>query len=180
MKQQATAVQHARHAPHLQMVSAEQMLDRIKETFDAVARRAFEIFEGSGRRFGRELDDWVQAEEELLHPLHLEISETEVALTVQAEAPGFAEEDIQVSVEPRRLTISGKRESAAERKMGKTVYSEKCCNQILRAVDLPAEVDTTSSATKAMYDRGVLTITLPKVEKTKAREIKLEPKAVKA
>ncbi len=180
MKQQSTAVQEARQAPPLRLVSAEQMLDRMKEAVDAVARRAFEIFEGNGRRFGRELDDWFQAEAEVLHPVHLEISETDAALTVRAEVPGFTEKDIDVSLEPRRLTISGKRESTEKRKTGKTIYSETCCNQIFRAIDLSAEVDTASSAIKTVYDRGVLTITLPKVEKAKAREIKLEPKAAKA
>ena len=180
MKQQSTAVQQARQAPPLRLVSAEQMLDRMNETFDAIAGRAFEIFEGNGRRFGRELDDWFQAEAELLHPVHLEISETDAALTVRAEVPGFTEKDIEVSLEPRRLTISGKRESREEGKTGKTVYSERCCNQILRAVELPAEVDTASSAIKAVCDRGMLTVTLPKREKAKAREIKLEPQAAKA
>lgn len=179
MKQSA-AVQQGRHAPPLRLVSAEQMLDRMKEAFDAVARRAFEIFEGNGRRFGRELDDWFEAETELLHPVHLEISETDAALTVRAEVPGFTEKDIEVSLEPRRLTISGKRESAEERKTGKTVHSERCCNQIFRAVDLPAEVDTASHAIKAVYDHGVLSITLPKLAKAKGREIKLEPKAAKS
>lgn len=180
MKHQPTAVQQARQAPAIRLVSAEQMLDRMNEACDAVARRAFEIFEGNGRRVGRELDDWFQAEAELLHPVHLEISETDAALTARAEVPGFTEKDIEVSLEPRRLTISGRRESAAERKTGKAIYSERCCNQIFRAVDLPAEVDTASSAIKTVYDRGVLTITLPKVEKTKGRQIKLEPKAAKS
>jgi len=119
------------------------------------------------------LDDWLRAEAELLHPLHLEVSETDDALTVQAEVPGFSEKDIQVSIEPRRLTISGKRETIEERKKGKTTYSERCSDQIFRAMDLPVEVDTASSAVKAQYDRGVLTITLPKVEKVRGREIKL-------
>ena len=170
MKEQSTAVQQARQAPRLQLVSTEQMFDRMKETFDAVARRAFEIFERKGRRFGRDLDDWFQAEAELLHPVHLEISEAEGTLTVRAKVPGFTEKDIEVNVEPRRLTISGKRESAEERKTGKTVYSERRSNEIFRAVDLPAEVDTAASTIKAVCDRGMLTITLPKLEKAKRRE----------
>jgi HSP20 family protein len=149
----------------------------MKETFDAVARRAFEIFDGNGRRFGHELEDWLQAEAELLHPTHLDISESDKTLTVRAEVPGFREKDIEVSVEPRRVTISGRRESAVEEKKGKTVYSEHCANQFFRAAELPAEVDTTSSAVKATYDQGVLTITLPKVEQARGRQIKVEPKS---
>jgi len=171
----STAVERAGRAPHLRLVPAEQMIDHMKETFDAIARRAFEIFDGNGRRFGRELEDWFQAEAELLHPVHLEVSESDDALTVRAEVPGFSEKDLEVSVEPRRLTISGKRESTQERKEGKTVYSERCSNQIFRTVDLPAAVDTAAAA-KATCDQGLLTITLVKAAKPEGRRVKVEPK----
>ena len=172
---QSTAVQRAPAAPPLRLVSADEMVDRMHRLFDSISHRAFEIFERNGRRFGREIEDWLQAEAELLHPLHVEISATDDALTVQAEVPGFAEKDIQVSVEPHRLTISGKREAAKEEKKGNTVYTERCAGEIFRALQLPADVDTASSAMKAVYDRGMLTITLPKLTKPKGREIKVEP-----
>lgn len=172
----STAARRASDTQPLQLVTSDQMLSRMREQVDNIARRAFEIFESNGRRLGQDLDDWLRAETELLHPLHLEVSETDDALTVEAEVPGFGEKDIKVSIEPRRLTISGKRETTEERKKGKTIYSERCSNEIFRAMDLPVEVDAASSALKAQYDRGVLTITLPKVGKATAREIKLESK----
>ena len=173
---QSTAVQGRAGAPHLRLVPADQMLDQMRDTFDAIARRAFEIFDGKGRTFGHELDDWFQAEAELLHPVHLEVSDADGALTVRAEVPGFDEKDLEVSVEPTRLTISGKRESSEERKQGKTVYSERCSDRLFRAVDLPKVVDT-AGAMKATYDQGVLTITLPKAEKTEGRRVTVEAKA---
>ncbi|HYL55142.1 MAG TPA: Hsp20/alpha crystallin family protein [Gemmatimonadales bacterium] len=180
MKTQSTAVQRGREGAHLQLVSSDQIFDHMKATFDAVARRAFEIFETNGRRWGRELDDWFQAERELLHPLHLEVSETAGALTVEVEVPGFTEKDIEINLEPQRLTISGARESAEERKKGKTVYSECRSNRIFRVVDLPAAVDTTSPAIKATYDKGILMITLPKAAKSEARQVKVEAKPAHA
>ena len=174
---QSTAVQRARHEAPLRLVSADQILDRMKETFDAVARRAFEIFERNGRRLGHELEDWFQAERDLLHPVCVDISETDSALTVELEVPGFTEKEIEVSVEPRRLTVTGKRASREEKKKGKTVYSEQRSNEILRTVELPCEVDPAHRALKATYDQGVLTITLPKSGKAVVREIKVEPKA---
>lgn len=174
---QSTAVPRRGAEPHLRLVPAEQMFDHMRDTFDAITRRAFEIFDNNGRRFGHELEDWLQAEAELLHPTHLDISESDKTLTVRAEVPGFSEKDIEVSVEPRRVTISGKRESTAEQKQGKTIYSERCSNQFFRAADLPAEIDTASSAVNATYDQGVLTIMLPKLEQAKGRQIKVEPKS---
>ena len=55
----------------LKLVSPEQMVERMNATFDAIARRAFEIFEGTGGRLGRDLEDWLQAEAQLIHPVHV-------------------------------------------------------------------------------------------------------------
>ena len=94
------------------------------------------------------------------------------SLEVKAEVPGFNEKEIEVSVEPRRLTITGKRETETkkEEKKSKTVYSEFCSNQILRIVDLPASVD--AEKTIATLKNGVLQLTMPKVAKAKTIEIK--------
>lgn len=177
MTKQATAVQRATEGTHLRLVSSDRILDRMKQTMDAVARRAFEIFEANGRIFGRDMDDWLRAERELLHPSYLDVSETDGTLNVEVEVPGFTEKDIEISLEPRRLTISGTRETAEEGKKGKTVYSERASNSIFRVVGLPAEVDTTSTAIKTTYDKGILTITLPKLAKPEARQIKVEAKS---
>jgi HSP20 family protein len=174
MKKQDTAIERASGGTQLRLVSSDRILDRMKETIDAIGRRAFEIFEAHGRTFGRDLDDWLLAERELLHPLYLELSETEGALTVEVEVPGFTEKDIEVSLEPQRLTISGTRETTEERKKGTTVYSERASNRIFRVVGLPAEVDTASAAINATYDKGILTVTLPKLAKPEARQIKVE------
>jgi HSP20 family protein len=176
MKQSGAVQKRVTPTPFLKLVTADETLERMKRTFDAIARRAFGIFEANGRKDGRELADWLQAEAELLHPVHLELTETERALTVRAEAPGFTEKDFEIDLEPSRLTITAARESRSEHKKGKTVYTEQCSDEIFRVVDLPAEVDTASSDIKATYERGVLTITLPKREKPKSREIKVESK----
>ena len=76
-------------------------------------------------------------------------------------------------MEPHRLTISGKRETSKERKTKKTIYTEQCSNQIYRAIDLPAEVDT-SKVMSTLKD-GVLELTMPKA--AKAQKVKTEEKA---
>ena len=48
---------------------------------------------------------------DLLHPVHVNIAESGESLEVKAEVPGFSEKEIEVSVEPSRLTITGKRET---------------------------------------------------------------------
>jgi len=173
MPQQPTGIQTARETAPLKFVTADEIFNRINEVYESIARRAFEIFESSGRAFGRDLADWFQAESELLHPVHLDIAESEDALTVRAEVPGFNANELEVSLEPRRLTITGKRESKEERKTGKTVYSERCSNRIFRVIDLPTEVDT--AKVTATFKNGVLELEMQKT--APAKKIRVEAKS---
>lgn len=148
------------------------VFDQIQDTFNALSRRAYEIFESNGRAFGRDLGDWFQAERELLHPVHVHIEESDDSLSVRAEVPGFTEKELEVNVEPRRLTITGKREAKKEEK-GRTVYTERCCDQVLRIVDLPVDIET--DKVTATLKNGVLEFTLPKM--AKAHIVRIHPKA---
>src|SRR6516225_6685856 len=148
------------------------VFDQIQDTFNAISRRAYEIFDGNGRTFGRDLEDWFQAERELVHPVHVSIDELDDSFAVKAEVPGFNEKELEINLEPRRLTITGKREAKKEEKKGKTVYAERCCDQILRIVDLPSDVETGKVA--ATLKNGILEFTLPKV--AKAPTIRIHPK----
>ncbi len=149
----------------------ENLMDRINKMTQAITRRAYEIFEANGRRFGHDLEDWFKAETDMLLPVPVNIVETEESLEVRAEVPGFSEKEIEVSVEPRRLTITGKRETEThEEKKGEADYSEFCSNQILRIVELPASVD--AGKTTATLKNGVLQLTMPKFAKAKTIAIK--------
>ena len=171
--QAATAVQPAKAPVPVKQSATSDVFNQIQQTYDAVARRAFEIFNNNGRWLGHELDDWFRAESELLHPVHLEIAESDENLIVQAEVPGFSTKELEINVEPRKLTIAGKHEAQEESKKGKTIYSERCAKQILRVVDLPVEVD--SSKVSAMLKDGILNIELPKA--AHAKTVRIEPKA---
>jgi HSP20 family protein len=169
----STAVQRAQEPATPKPVKVETLLDRMNDVFNDIKKRAFEIFDGSGRRFGRELDDWLKAEREFLHPVHVQLTESGDSLEVHAEVPGFSEKELEVSVERSRVTISGKRETSKEEKKGKTLYAETGCDQILRVVDLPVEIET--DKVTATLKNGVLELTMPKA--AKARSIRIQPKA---
>ena len=168
-----TAVQPARTSAVAKQTEAENVFDRFQQAYDSIAKRAFEIFDNNGRWFGNDLSDWLQAESEIFHPVHLEIADTDEALTVRAEVPGFTAKELDIRVEGNRLTIAGKHESSEESKRGKTIYSERCAKEILRSVELPTEVDGTK--VNATLKDGVLNLELPKAPH--AKSVKIEPKA---
>ena len=168
-----TAAQPVKTTAITKPKETQELFDRKDRLYDSIARRAFEIFEGNGRWFGRDLDDWLAAESEVLHPVHMEISESDDALSVKAEVPGFEAKELDIQVQANRLTISGKHEAREETKRGKTIYSERCANEIFRSITLPTGVD--SSKVTATLKDGVVTIELPKAPH--ARSIRVETKA---
>jgi HSP20 family protein len=179
MKDSGLAVQPARDTS-VQKDAPADLIERVNSLYDRIARRAYELFDGNGRLAGRDLADWFQAEEEILHPLHLEVSESPQALTVHAEVPGFKANELEINVEPYRVTITGKRETKQESKSEKTIYSETCADQILRVLDLPAAVE--AEKVKATLKDGVLELDMPKAAladaaKADSKAVKVEPQA---
>lgn len=171
--QAATAMQPVESSVAVKQSATGDVSDRIQQTYEAIARRAFEIFDANGRLLGNEWEHWFHAESELLHPIHLEVTESDDSLTARAEAPGFSTKELEINVEPRKLTILGKHEAQEESKKGKTIYSERCAKEILRVVDLPAEVD--SSKVSGTLKDGILNIQLPKAAHAKA--VRSDPKS---
>ncbi len=168
------ALKSEEHVAPFRVTEFDKIFERMREMQEVISRRAFDLFEKGGRMFGRDLDDWFKAESELLHPVNISIEETDEGLKVEAEVPGFTAEELEVSVEPHRLTITGKREAEKEeKKKGKIVYSERSAERIMRVVDLPVEVNTEKIS--AVLKDGVLEFMIPKA--APAKKIAIEVKA---
>jgi HSP20 family protein len=163
-----TTKQSTAPAP-LKLVPPSNLFERVQKLHDLIARRAFEIFDGNGKTFGHDLEDWFKAESELLHPVHIDVSESEGNLTVKAEVPGFTAKELEVALEPRRVTITGKRETKDERKDTKTIYTEVRSDQVLRVIDLPAGVDVDKAG--ATLKDGILELRMPKAAPAKRIQI---------
>jgi HSP20 family molecular chaperone IbpA len=114
MTTQSAAVMHRMNGTELIKHSSEEIFNQFSQMHDVIARRAFEIFESHDGSPGHDLEDWLRAESELLHPVLLNVTESNGKYVVRAELPGFGGKDIEISVEPRCLAISGKRETKEE------------------------------------------------------------------
>ena len=160
MSEKSNVIQTSSGRAALRVVEPGALFDRMNGIYDEVARRAFELFEYGNWVHGHDLEHWFKAESELLHPVYLQISESLDAFTVQAAVPGFTANDLEISLEPHRLTLSGRKESSDERKKGKTIYKELHSDEILRVIDLPAEVIASRPA--ASLKNGILELRIPK------------------
>jgi HSP20 family protein len=173
MPEKSISVQRTEQPAGFRSLKPATMFEQMDNIFNKISRRAYELFESDGRSFGRDIENWFRAESELLHPVHIELNENETNFQVKAEVPGFTEKDLDISLEGRTLTIAGKRETSKEEKTGKKVFCEHCADQILKVVELPAEVD--ADKVKATLHDGMLSFELPKA--VPARKVKIETKA---
>jgi HSP20 family protein len=110
----------------------------------------------------------------------VDIRETENELTLKADIPDVKFEDIDVRLENGTLTLRGERKFASE-KSGDTVEGkkdggwhrvERSYGSFERVFTLPETVNPES--VQADYRNGTLTITLPKKEIAKSRQIKVQ------
>jgi HSP20 family protein len=91
---------------------------------------------------------------------------------VKAELPGLKKEDIDVSLEDGVLTISGERKGEEKTEGQETRRNERFYGQFRRSITLTSEVK--ADQVTANYKDGVLTITLPKVEAAKPKQIEVK------
>jgi HSP20 family protein len=159
--QTAPKAQATTNPANPKLITPEIHFDRLRELQEAIACRAFELFEARGCEHGQDQADWLRAESEILRPIPVKVSESEQSLTVQAELPGFNAEEVQVSVEPRRLIISGSASQTDEKETENVFYREILAKDVFRSLDLPVEIDT--DKVEATLAGGILNVTLPKL-----------------
>jgi HSP20 family protein len=93
------------------------------------------------------------------------------AYIVRAELPGFRKEDVSVEVEDAVLTVTGHRRSEAKESEIQSATQEQ---KISRSITLPDDVSP--DKIEARYENGVLTVTVPKREEIKPRQISIDVK----
>jgi HSP20 family protein len=100
----------------------------------------------------------------------LDVAETKDEIIVTVELPGVDPSNVEVTVANGILTIKG--EKKHERKDERYHLIERTYGAFTRSIRLPVDFDENN--VKATYKDGVLKIVLPKVEKAKEKEIKIQ------
>ena len=142
------------------------VLEEIRGMFDAVQKKAFELFEHRGGTSGSAVEDWIQAERDLFWVPQAEITETETEFKIQIGVPGFEPNDVHVTAEPGAILVRGKTEKRIEKEEKEYRYSEFGEKSLYRRFELGAPVDI--EQVEANVTNGMLTVVAPKqISKTK-------------
>jgi HSP20 family protein len=102
----------------------------------------------------------------------MDVFETQDKIVTEIELPGIDPEQVDVSVEDSTLTVTGSREFTDEMKDENVHRVERRYGAFARAITLPQTADT--EHVEARFDKGVLRVEVPKVERAKPKRIEIK------
>jgi HSP20 family protein len=146
-----------------------------EETMNYMLTRGLPALEMAGpRQLNRWFEDafgsWPAGNAGWLPPV--DILEDANAVRLVAELPGLTAEDVKLTLENQTLTLRGEKRQVAEETTERVHRYERSYGTFERSFRLPGTVET--DKVDARFENGVLTITLPKAEKAKARDIEVK------
>jgi HSP20 family protein len=103
---------------------------------------------------------------------HVDIYENKEQIVLEAELPGMNREDFDLSVENNTITLRGERRFEKKDETDNYHRVERAYGSFMRSFTLPNTVSAEGAT--ADYSNGVLRVTLPKREDTKARRIEVK------
>jgi HSP20 family protein len=131
------------------------------EPFTREVDRLFDAFFGGESQQSRR---WVPP---------MDLVEAEDHFTLKADLPGLGEGDVTIEVQDGTLKISGERKTEVEGREQGFYRIERSFGSFARSLTLPDGVDP--DAINASFDRGVLSVTIPKPEERKPRRVEIKP-----
>jgi HSP20 family protein len=99
----------------------------------------------------------------------VDMYESDEALTLKAELPGFSKDDVQVEIKDNVLTLKGERKREHDVKEEQYHRVERVYGAFQRSFMLPALID--AGKAEATFKDGVLELKLPKAEEAKPKRI---------
>jgi HSP20 family protein len=147
----------------------ESFWDEIQKMEERVMQRAYDIFQVTGS-FGRDLDNWLAAERELVRKPAIELTEKDNHFEIKVAVAGIDSKDLKVEVTEDDLLVRGETSTEKKGEKGEVITSEFQSGSLFRSIHLPKKVDP--DKVKAELKNGVLTVTAPLAEESKTQKAK--------
>ena len=146
-------------APELAPWSAADRWSNLRDELNSF----FELpFWSSLARTGQLFTGWSPA---------LDLYQSNDNVVAVVELPGMRKEDIEISLHDGTLTISGERKRETSSNGENAERTERYIGRFRRSIALPTRVD--AGKVSATYRDGILTVTLPKAEEVKPKQIQV-------
>jgi HSP20 family protein len=104
----------------------------------------------------------------------VDVSENDDNVVIEADLPGIKPEEVDITVTADQVTIKAERQEQEEEKGKNYLRRERRFGQTSRTIALPTPV--VGEQADATFEDGKLTLTLPKVEEVRPKQVKITPK----
>jgi HSP20 family protein len=159
-------------AETLPIKRTKSIFDELDRMHDRIMRRAYDIFHVNGDTFGRDVDDWLQAERELVWTPAIELEEKDGEFKLQIAVPGMDPKDVEVSLMDNVLTIKGERKADHDTAGKDYFVREVAYGAFQRSFALPEGVD--GAQVEAKYAKGMLEVRVPAPQAVMPRTIEVK------
>lgn len=136
--------------------------------------RVFDRFMGGGLPPLRRMMEAMPGMRGMAHSPAVDVTEEKDCFRLKAELPGLSEEDVDLSLDGRMLVLRGEKKQEHAEGDANWHLTERSYGRFERAFTLPDSVDT--GQISASFDKGVLTVTLPKRAEAQQATRKIEVK----
>ena len=151
---------------------SKSIFDEIDRMQDRVVRRAYDIFSSNGGIFGRDIEDWLQAERELVWKPAIELEEKDDEFRLQIATPGVDPKDIDIEVTPEDILVKAEVHHEHKAKKGEVYACEFASGNLFRSIHLPKRIDP--DKVKAEFKNGMLSLKAPVAEEARAKKVSIE------
>jgi HSP20 family protein len=159
-------------AETVQIRKSSSILDQMRGIQDNILRRAYEIFEQNGGRLGSDLDNWTQAERELVWKPAFELCEKDGKFQLEAALAGIDAKDIDIEITPEDIILQASTQHQHQEQKGTVHYCEFHAGKMFRSIHLPKKINP--DKVKAEFRNGLLRLTAEIAEEGRARKNKHE------
>jgi HSP20 family molecular chaperone IbpA len=141
------------------------VLEHLEAITDSIRKRAFNIFENRKGEHGFDLDDWLEAERDVVWSPASELVEGKENFQARVALAGFDAKDVEVTVTPEALIIEAEKTHTHDAKEGAVRFCEFSNKKLLRRIDLPMVINV--DKVTASLDNGMLQVNAPKAAQAK-------------
>ena len=134
-----------------------RQLSTLRDEIDRLFESPLNLLTTSSQQF---LNGWLPA---------VDLYEDNDHYMLRAELPGMRKEDIDISLHGDVLTLSGERKEDERLVKAQVFRSERCQGKFQRTFTLPMQI--AADKVQASYKDGILSVTLPKAEEAKPKQI---------
>jgi HSP20 family protein len=156
----------------LPIKKTESIFDEINKLHDRITKRAYELFDGNGHVLGKDVEDWLQAERELVWKPTIELEEKDNEIRLRIATPGIDPKDLDIEVTPEHILVKAETRHEHKEDKGQVHVCEFTSGNLFRSVHLPKKIDP--DKVKAEFKNGVLVLNAKIAQDAQARKVEVK------